>query len=157
MGLIIQSHVQFILDFWSYIVLYRCSTENLFPIAYGTRILVTCSITSNLVPCSIDWNFDPTYNWELGLKIQSHEHCSWFLIFGPIYVTVHQIKILIQFEFCSCAKLGLKFKSHVKLFNWFFKCGRNKKLQFFMLNLNLMESKLHAFFNVFAHNGILCN
>ncbi len=74
MGLKFQSHVQFILEFWSYIVLYRCSTENLFPIVYGTRILVTCSITSNLVPCSIDWNFDPMYNWELGLKIQSHEH-----------------------------------------------------------------------------------
>jgi hypothetical protein len=108
MGLKFQSHVQFILEFWSYIVLYRCSTENLFPIVYGTRILVTCSITSNLVPCSIDWNFDPMYNWELGLKIQSHEHGSWFVIFGPIYVIVHEIKNLIQFWIFLPWQIGTK-------------------------------------------------
>jgi hypothetical protein len=108
MGLKIQSYVQFILDFWSYIVLYRCSTENLVPIVYGTSILVTCSITSNLVPCSIDWNFDPMYNWELGPKIQSHEHCSWFVISGPIYVMVHEIKTLIQFWILLPCKIGTK-------------------------------------------------
>jgi len=90
------------------LLLYRCSTENLVPIVYGTRILVTCSITSNLVPCSIDWNFDPMYNWELGSKIQSREHCSWFVISGPIYVMVHEIKTFIQFWILLPCKIGTK-------------------------------------------------